>query len=107
MTSRAELPGCRIEAVATARRDDDLRAAGHGETRDRTPDDDWTSLAVVSHGEYEIPEGLQFGFPVRSDGRGWEVVEGISLDEKARQKIKVTTEELEGERAEVQHLLPV
>ena len=74
---------------------------------DRTPDGDWTSLAVVSHGEYEIPEGLQFGFPVRSDGRGWEVVEGISLDEKARQKIKVTTEELEGERAEVQHLLPV
>jgi malate dehydrogenase len=72
----------------------------------RTPDGDWTSLAVVSHGEYGIPEGLQFGFPVRSDGRGWEVVEGISLDEKARQKIKVTTEELEGERAEVQHLLP-
>jgi malate dehydrogenase len=71
-----------------------------------TPDGDWTSLAVASHGEYGIPEGLQFGFPVRSDGRGWEVVEGISLDEKARQKIKVTTEELEGERAEVRHLIP-
>src|SRR5712664_2629806 len=39
-----------------------------------TPWGDWHSLAVVSHGEYGTPEGLQFGFPLRTDGRGWEVV---------------------------------
>jgi malate dehydrogenase len=74
--------------------------------RTPTPSGDWTSLAVVSRGEYGIPEGLQFGFPVRSDGRGWEVVLGIDQDDQALQKIKLTTDELEGERAEVRHLLP-
>jgi malate dehydrogenase len=74
--------------------------------RSATPVGDWTSLAVVSRGEYEIPEGLQFGFPVRTDGARWQVVDGIQLDDQARQKIKVTTDELEGERAEVKHLLP-
>ena len=37
----------------------------------------WHSLAVVSRGEYGAPEGLQFGFPVRSTGDTWSVVEGI------------------------------
>ncbi len=31
--------------------------------RSGTPGDDFTSLAVVSSGEYGVPEGLQFGFP--------------------------------------------
>ena len=39
-----------------------------------TPPGGWVSVAVVSHGEYGVAEGLQFGFPVRSDGTGWEVV---------------------------------
>jgi malate dehydrogenase len=65
-----------------------------------------TSLAVVSRGEYGIPEGLQFGFPVRTDGSGgWSVVEGLSHDAFAKERIRVTTEELEAERAEVASLL--
>jgi malate dehydrogenase len=73
--------------------------------RTATPADDWTSLAVVSHGEYGVPEGLQFGFPVRSDGAGWQVVEGIEHDEFARGKIKITTDELVAERDEVTELI--
>src|SRR5437868_12561166 len=42
--------------------------------RTPTPWGDWHSLAVPSHGEYNVPDGLQFGFPVRSDGEHWEVV---------------------------------
>jgi malate dehydrogenase len=68
--------------------------------------DDWHSLAVASRGEYGIPEGLQFGFPVRSDGDGWSIVEGMRHDEWAQEKIKVTTEELLEERGEVAELLP-
>ena len=49
-----------------------------------TPGDDWHSLAVCSPGEYGVPEGLQFGFPVRSDGSSWSVVEGIEHDEFAQ-----------------------
>ncbi len=76
--------------------------------RTPTPEGDWTSVAVVSNGEYGIPEGLQFGFPVRTDGQpgGWQVVEGLSHDAFATERIRITTEELEGERAEVADLLP-
>jgi malate dehydrogenase len=71
-----------------------------------TPDDDWNSLAVVSHGEYGIPAGLVFSFPVRADGKGgWSVVEGLDLDDFARAKISATQKELEEERAEVADLL--
>jgi malate dehydrogenase len=71
-----------------------------------TRPDDWTSLAVVSRGEYETPEGLQFGFPVSTDGRNWSIVEGIEHDAFATEKIRLTTEELLQERELVKDLLP-
>ena len=75
--------------------------------RTGTAGGDWTSLAVVSNGEYGVPAGLQFGFPVRSDGAGaWTVVEGLEHDAFATERIRITTEELESERAEVANLLP-
>jgi malate dehydrogenase len=73
--------------------------------REPTAPGDWTSLAVVSRGEYGIPEGLQFGFPVRSTGEAWSVVEGIEHDAEAMARIRRTTEELTEERAEVAGLL--
>ena len=75
--------------------------------RTATPEGDWTSLAVVSNGEYGVPAGLQFGFPVRSDGKGaWTVVEGLEHDGFATERIRITTEELQAERDEVASLLP-
>jgi malate dehydrogenase len=75
--------------------------------RTATPGDDFTSLAVVSNGEYGVPEGLQFGFPVRTNGSGdWTVVEGLAHDDFAKDRIRITTEELEAERADVAGLLP-
>jgi malate dehydrogenase len=71
-----------------------------------TPWGDWHSLAVVSHGEYGVPEGLQFGFPVKSDGRSWEVVTGLEHDGDAKDRIKKTTDELLQERELVRALLP-
>jgi malate dehydrogenase len=70
-----------------------------------TPDGECASLAVISRGEYGIPEGLQFGFPVRSDGQNWSVVEGFELDDFAKAKIKITTDELVAERSEVAALI--
>jgi malate dehydrogenase len=70
-----------------------------------TPAGDTVSLAVVSHGEYGVPEGLVFGYPVRSAGDGWEVVEGVRHSDFARDRIRITTEELESERAAVAGLL--
>jgi malate dehydrogenase len=70
-----------------------------------TPAEDTVSLAVVSHGEYGAPEGLVFGYPVRGDGTTWRVVEGLGHSDFARDRIRVTTEELESERAAVAGLL--
>ena len=71
-----------------------------------TPKGDNDALAVVSNGEYDIPQGLQFGFPVSSSGDGWEVIEGFELDAFAREKITITTNELLEEREAVADLLP-
>jgi malate dehydrogenase len=70
-----------------------------------TSDDDCVSVGVTSHGEYGVPEGLTFGFPVSSDGRGsWKVKEGFAIDDFAAERIKVTTDELLGERDDVRAL---
>jgi malate dehydrogenase len=74
--------------------------------RTPTPWGDWHSLAVVSHGEYNVPDGLQFGYPVRSDGERWEVVPDLKHDDDAWDRIKKTTEELLQEREMVKGLVP-
>lgn len=70
-----------------------------------TADGDCASLAVVSRGEYGIPEGLVFGYPIKSTGSAWKVEEGLPIDEFAKEKIRVTREELEGEKSEVAALV--
>ncbi len=71
-----------------------------------TEDGGWTSLAVVSHGEYGVPEGLQFGFPVQvGANRSWRVAEGIEHGDAAKERIRATTEELVAERSDVEELL--
>jgi malate dehydrogenase len=70
-----------------------------------TPAGDWTSLAVCSQGEYGIPKGLQFGYPVVSDGSSWKVVEGLEHGAFAQEKLKATTQELEEERDAIKDLL--
>ena len=69
-----------------------------------TPPDEVASLAVISRGEYGVPEGLQFGFPVVSDGTNWTVKEGLPIDDFAKGKIAITTTELQEELAEVKNL---
>jgi malate dehydrogenase len=70
-----------------------------------TDANDCASVAVTSRGEYGVPEGLTFGFPISSDGAGsWKVKEGFIADEFAKERIKVTTDELIAERDEVRAL---
>jgi len=70
-----------------------------------TPDGDWTSVGVIGHGEYGVPEGLVFSYPVASDGTSWHVVEGLDLDAEAQARLQKTTEELLQEKEMVQGLL--
>lgn len=70
-----------------------------------TPAGDWASLAVASSGEYGTPEGLQYGFPIASDGNGnWRVVEDLSHNDFAKAKLAITTDELISERDEIRSL---
>jgi malate dehydrogenase len=71
-----------------------------------TPAGDWTSLAVFSNGEYGVPEGLCFSFPVSSDGTGWRVVPDLEHDAPAHKRLEATTEELRQEKEMVASLLP-
>ncbi len=71
-----------------------------------TPEDDWHAMAVKSPGAYGVTEGLIFSFPVRCDGEGnYEIVEGIELNDFAREKIEITEQQLLEEREVVQDLL--
>jgi malate dehydrogenase len=63
------------------------------------------SLGLVSEGQYDIPKGLVFSYPVRSDGRSHHVVEGLSHDERARELLRLTREELVAEREGVRNLI--
>ncbi|MBA2266084.1 MAG: malate dehydrogenase [Chloroflexi bacterium] len=57
-------------------------------------------------GGYGIPEGLVFGYPLRTSQPGsLEIVQGIEHEEFARSRIAVTTNELIEERAAVEELL--
>jgi malate dehydrogenase len=70
--------------------------------RTATARGDCVSVAVASSGQYGAPEGLQFGFPILADGLGgWKVAEGFEHSDFAQARIATTTEELEGERADV------
>lgn len=64
----------------------------------------WTSAAVVSRGEYGVPEGLISSFPVRSSGGDWEIVEGLEIDAFSRARIEASTAELAEERDAVRGL---
>lgn len=72
----------------------------------KTPTGDWVSVATVSKGEYGVPAGMVFGYPVTSDGQGnFTVVDGVTLDAFGQQKFATTLKELEEERDAVKDLL--
>lgn len=69
-----------------------------------TPADDWVSSAIVSDGSYGIPDGLIAGVPVTSSGDGWQVVQGLVIDEFSRGRIDASVKELAEERDAVRSL---
>jgi malate dehydrogenase len=71
-----------------------------------TPSGDWFSVGVCSDGSYGIEKGLLFSYPIRSDGKKWEIVQGVPLNEFSQSKIKVTENELKEEKSLVSELLP-
>ena len=75
-------------------------------TLSETAADDWFSAAVISDGSYDVPEGIIFGFPLRTDANGKiSIVQDLPLSDYAKEKIKITTEELLEEKGDIIELL--
>jgi malate dehydrogenase len=71
-----------------------------------TPAGDWHSVCLCSDGSYNIEKGLITSFPLRSDGKKLEVVQGLPVNEFSRAKIDATIGELKEEKSLVSELLP-
>jgi len=64
------------------------------------------SVAVCSDGSYGIEKGLIFSYPMKSDGKQWQIVQNLKLSDFARSRISLTENELKEEKALVADLLP-
>ncbi len=72
-----------------------------------TPAGDWNSVAVCSPGDaYGVEAGLITSFPIRTeDGKSWQIVPGLPVNEFSRAKIDATVGELKEEKALVKDLI--
>ncbi len=70
-----------------------------------TPAGDWVSMAVPSDGSYGIPEGVIYSYPVVCKNGGYEIVQGLAIDEFSRKRMQATLAELQEERDGVKSLL--
>ena len=71
-----------------------------------TESGDCFSAAVLSDGSYDLPEGIICGMPMMTTPEGKiEIVRDIVLSDFAKEKIKISTDELIEERTAVEDLL--
>lgn len=65
----------------------------------------WVTMGVPSNGEYGIPAGVMFGFPVTTANGDYKIVEGLEIDAFSQERIDLTLKELLEEQDGVKHLL--
>jgi len=65
----------------------------------------WVTMGVASRGEYGIPEGVMFGFPVTCANGDYTIVDGLEIDAFSQTCIDKTLKELTDEQAGVAHLV--
>lgn len=70
-----------------------------------TGKDHWASMAIPSSGEYDLPKGLIYSYPVTIKDGQYQIVEGLTHSEFARKKLEATADELLRERDVVKDLL--
>ena len=70
----------------------------------KTPDGDWFSVSVCSDGSYGTPKGIITSLPVRSNGKDWEIVQGLDINEFSKGKIEASNQELLDEQKAVQDI---
>ena len=66
---------------------------------------DWVSMSVPSDGSYGIPEGVIYSYPCICKSGGYEIVQGLEIDEFSRARMDASYQELCEERSAVEDLL--
>ena len=61
---------------------------------------EFVSMGVFSDGSYGTPEGVMFSFPVTLADKKWTIVQGLKVDDFAKEKLALTGKELCEERDE-------
>jgi malate dehydrogenase len=69
-----------------------------------TPAGETFSTGLCSEGQYGVDKGLIFSYPCRMENGKLKIVEGVTHNEFAKEKIKLTHEELCSERDAVKEL---
>ena len=60
---------------------------------------EWVSMGVMCDGSYGMPKGVIYSFPVRTKpDHTWEIVQGLSISDFAREKMEKTAKELVEEK---------
>ena len=65
----------------------------------------WVTMGIPSDGSYNIPAETMFGFPVTCENGEYTIVKDLPIDAFSQERINVTLNELEEEKAGVAHLL--
>jgi malate dehydrogenase len=64
------------------------------------------SMGVYSKGDYDVAKDIIFSFPVKCNGNGtYDIVQGLSIDDHGREKLKVTENELLQEAKDAEEIL--
>jgi len=70
-----------------------------------SPEGDWVSMAIPSRGDYGVPEGIIYSFPVTCEHGAIHVVQGLDRSDDVVRRMDVSAKELLEERAAVEHLI--
>ena len=65
----------------------------------------WVSMGVPSDGSYGIAPGIVYGYPCICKDGGYEIIQGLDVNEFSRGKMLATETELREERAAIEELL--
>ena len=65
---------------------------------------EWVTMGIPSDGSYGIPKGIMFGFPVTTENGEYQIVQDLQIDDFSQEHINITLNELEEERAAIDHL---
>jgi malate dehydrogenase len=92
--------GASSAASAASAAIDHIRTWVHG-----SAGGDWVSMGIPADGSYGIPEGVIYSYPVTCTNGSYTIVQGLTIDEFSRAKLRATDAELREERDGVKDLI--